>query len=237
MGDGIAAASGGWTFGSATPAAFDSHVVRSIPLYRETHELVLELAEAVVRQGGRCYDLGCSTGALTVQLAERLAPRGATVIGIDREPGMVTRATARAGGVATFEVGDLESVELEPASLLVALYTLQFVPVAARLRVARRLHDALEPGGALVLFEKIRGASGREEGLFGDLYRDWKRRQGFEDAEISAKAQSLRGVLDAQTSAENAAMLRRAGFDELQVVFRWLCWEGVLARRALPAGR
>ena len=87
VGSGIRAPGGVWTFGDDTPRGFDKHVAGSIPVYAECHELVLDIADQLVPPGGRCYDLGCSTGALTARLAERLAPRGAEVIGIDREPG------------------------------------------------------------------------------------------------------------------------------------------------------
>lgn len=230
LGDGIAAASGGWTFGSATPAAFDGHALRSIPLYAVCHELAVDLADLLVRRGGVCYDVGCSTGTLTAQLADRLDSRGARVIGVDREPEMVARARARVGDRAEVELGDLEDVELEPASAIIALYTLQFVPLRSRIPVAKRLRDALEPGGALIVFEKVLGESGRQQALFADLYREWKARQGFSEEEISAKSRSLRGVLEPQTSGENRAMLDRAGFTDIEVVFRWLGWEGLVAR-------
>src|SRR5436305_13434539 len=89
VGAGIRAPGGMWTFGGQTPAAFADHVRRSVPGYVECHELILDIAEQLCPAEGRCYDLGCSTGTLTKQLSERLGPRGAGVIGVDREPGMI----------------------------------------------------------------------------------------------------------------------------------------------------
>ena len=93
-----------------------------------------------------------------------------------------------------------------------------------------RLRAALEPGGALILFEKVLAETGREQAVYDDLYRDWKAAQGFDQSEITAKAQSLRGVLVPQTSAANRSMLLEAGFAQVEPVFRWLGWEGVVAR-------
>ena len=112
VGDGLAAVSGGWTFGSATAAVFDEHALRSIPQYESSHTLVVDLVDTTVRRGGLCYDLGCSTGTLTLRLAERLAARDARVVGVDREADMVARARARVGVHAEIVVGDLETIEL-----------------------------------------------------------------------------------------------------------------------------
>jgi tRNA (cmo5U34)-methyltransferase len=230
VGDGLAAVSGGWTFGSATAAVFDEHAVRSIPQYASSHTLVVDLVDTLVRRGGLCYDLGCSTGTLTLRLAERLAARDARVIGVDREPEMVARASTRVGTQAEVVRGELETIELEPASALVAFYTLQFVPLPSRARVVERLRGVLEPGGALILFEKVLAESGREQVVYDELYREWKAAQGFDQDEITSKAQSLRGVLVPQTSSANRAMLLAAGFAQVEPVFRWLGWEGVVAR-------
>ena len=179
VGDGIEAENGAWTFGSATPAAFDGHVVRSVPFYEACHELVVDLADHLVRRGGRCYDLGCSTGSLTQRLAIRLAPRGAEVIGVDRESGMVALAAERCGGRARFQTQALENLQLEPADLLVAFYTLQFVPLPSRQQVVDKLRASLGPGGALILFEKVLSSSARGQAISAEIYRDWKLRQGF----------------------------------------------------------
>jgi tRNA (cmo5U34)-methyltransferase len=114
----------------------------------------------------------------------------------------------------SFEVARLEQLELPSADLVVSYYTLQFVRVRER------------------LFEKILLPPARAQTLATGIYHDWKRKQGFSDAEVAAKERSLRGVLEPQTSAENRALLRKAGFTEATPVFRWLSWEGLLVRAA-----
>jgi tRNA (cmo5U34)-methyltransferase len=232
VGDGIRASGGGWSFGGHVPGTFDEHVARSIPAYAACHDLVVDLADHLVPAHGRCYDLGCSTGRLTARLAERLAPRGAEVIGIDREPGMVELAIERCARLpsARFEQTALEDLELGPADLVVSYYTLQFVPLRYRQEVVDRIYRALQPGGALVLFEKVLAPTARDQEMAAGIYVDWKRRQGYDDDEIAAKTRSLRGVLTPLRHDENEAMLRRAGFTEVAQVFRWMIFEGIVAR-------
>lgn len=232
VGDGITTPAGSWTFGGQVPAAFDSHVARSVPAYTEGQELIADLADQLVPPGGRVYDLGCSTGALTAQLAERLAPRRVEVVGVDREPGMVERAALRCAALpqVRFETASLQELTLEPADMVVSYYTLQFVPLRARGPIVRQIHDALVPGGTFVLFEKVLASSARNQATAAGAYADWKGRQGFGDEEIAAKARSIRGVLQPLSPEENDAMLRAAGFDDLMRVFRWVLFEGLIAR-------
>jgi tRNA (cmo5U34)-methyltransferase len=232
VGDGITTPAGSWTFGGEVPAAFDSHVARSVPAYAEGQELIADVADQLVPPAGRVYDLGCSTGALTAQLAERLAPRRVEVIGVDREPGMVERAEIRcaANPHVRFETASLQALELEPADMVVSYYTLQFVPLRERAAIVRRIREALAPGGTFVLFEKVLASGARNQATAEGAYADWKARQGFGDEEIAAKARSIRGVLQPLSPEENDAMLREAGFSEIMRVFRWVLFEGLIAR-------
>ena len=214
------------------PLAFDEHAVRSIPWYAACHELIVDLADHLVPRGGRCVELGCSTGTLTACLAGRLEPRGAEVIGVDSEPGMIDVAARRCAALplVRFEIALLEDLELGSADLIVCYYTLQFVPERRRDEAVTRIREALEPAGTFILFEKLLAETARAQEIATSTYHDWKRRQGLSDSEIADKERSLRGVLEPLSSMENRAMLRRAGFDEPITVFRWLNWEGVIAR-------
>jgi tRNA (cmo5U34)-methyltransferase len=231
VGDGISSLAGSWTFGGDVPQAFDSHVARSIPAYDECHGLIADIADQLVPQGGRCYDLGCSTGTLTRILAERLSARRVEVIGVDREPGMVARANERCGQLqrVRFETASLEELALEPADVVVCYYTLQFVPLRRRLEVVERIRRAVEPAGSLILFEKVLAPTARTQEMAVGAYLDWKRGQGFSEEEIAAKTRSIRGVLQPLSPAENESMLRRAGFGEVMQVFRWVLFEGLVA--------
>lgn len=231
VGDGIHTLAGSWTFGGRVPDAFDTHVARSVPAYAECHELVADLADQLLPAGGRCYDLGCSTGTLTALLADRLAPRRGEIIGVDREPDMIRLAAERCAELPAvrFETVALEELELEPADLVISFYTLQFVPVRSRRKVVERIHQALKPAGAMILFEKVLAPTARTQEIATGAYFDWKRRQGFSENEIAAKAHSIRGVLAPLTPEENREMLLQAGFAEAMQVFRWVLFEGIVA--------
>jgi tRNA (cmo5U34)-methyltransferase len=52
---------------------------------------------------------------------------------------------------------------------------------------------------------------------------------GYSPDEIVSKTRSLKGVLEPFSSKGNYDMLERAGFQDVNTVLKYLCFEGVLA--------
>lgn len=231
VGDAIAAANARWGFGGDVTKGFDSHIERSVPGYREVHELIASVSDFFVRDGSLVYELGCSTGTLTALLGERHADRDVRVIGVDREPAMVTVAEQRCQQLPTVSIveSDLLDHPLESSSLTVACFTMQFVQPAVRQQLFDKIYASLEWGGALLLFEKVRAPDARFQDLMSSLYTDFKQNQGFSDAEIIAKSRSLKGVLEPFSTQGNLDLMARAGFVDVMSVWKRLCFEGFLA--------
>ena len=231
VGDDISADNAGWSFAGDVPARFDAHVRRSIPFYDEGHGLVAELSDWFVGDGSVVYDLGCATGGLSRLLAERHRAKAPRLLAVDRDPDMLAQARTNCAGVAGIELveADLADLELAPCDLVVAYYTLQFVRPRWRQQVFDRIYQALEWGGALVLFEKVRAPDARFQDIAGGLYTELKLRRGFAGEEIVNKARSLKGVLEPFSTRGNLDLLARAGFVDVMTVFKYVCFEGFVA--------
>jgi tRNA (cmo5U34)-methyltransferase len=234
VGDGLEVENANWRFRGEVVAKFDEHVAKSVPLYQEGHELICRVSDWFVKDGSRAYDLGCSTGALTVKLARRAAHReGASFVGIDSEPEMIERARERAQaeglGNVSFVVDDVNEAPLEPCDLVTSYYTIQFVRPSVRQRLFDRIYESLQWGGAFLLFEKVRGNDARSQDILTGLYTDYKLDQGYTAEEIVAKSRSLKGVLEPFSTQGNLDLLRRAGFVDVLSIFKFICFEGFLA--------
>lgn len=231
VGDAIAAANARWDFAGDVAKGFDSHIERSVPGYREVHELIASMSDFFVRDGSLVYELGCSTGTLTAMLGERHSDRDVTVVGVDREPEMVTVAQQRTEHLPRVSIVECDLLEhsLQPASLTVVCFTMQFVQPAVRQQLFDTIYASLEWGGALLLFEKVRAPDARFQDLMSSLYTDYKQDQGFSDAEIIAKSRSLKGVLEPFSTQGNLDLMSRAGFVDVMSVWKRLCFEGFLA--------
>jgi tRNA (cmo5U34)-methyltransferase len=234
VGDELVAGNTHWKFSGPVVEQFDSHVSRSVPLYEAGHDLVCGLSDFFVKSDSVIYELGSSTGALTLKLARHNAIKPmARFIGLDIEADMVAKAKENAAKEPNlnvdFVVEDALHHPFEPTDLIVAYYTVQFVRPSDRQRLIDKIYNSLQWGGAFILFEKVRGPDARFQDILARLYDDYKLAQGYSAEEILSKSRSLKGVLEPFSTQGNIDMLKRAGFVDIMGVMRYLCFEGFLA--------
>jgi tRNA (cmo5U34)-methyltransferase len=205
---------------------FENMINRSVPGYA----LILDLIGMVTGKygiaGTRCYDLGCSLGASTLMIRRHL-PAGCHVIGIDNSKAMVDRCRAnitRDHSIATVEIREesLLDTRIENASLVVLNFTLQFVSPDLRSTVLDNIWAGLNPGGALLLSEKVCFTDPNEQSAMTELHEAFKRDHGYSDLEIAQKRIALENVLVPSTMGTHLDELKRAGFSHPYLLARCL---------------
>lgn len=231
VGQDIAAGNGRWTFGGTVANTFESHIERSVPGYREGHDLVTRISDWFLYDGARALEIGCSTGALLRRMAGWHEGRDVRFAGIEIEQAMADAARKECAEHANVEIelGDALEADLGRCDFIVSYYTMQFVRPARRQELFARIHDALNWGGAFVMFEKVRAPDARFQDIAAALYADHKLSQGFSEAEIVNKSRSLKGVLEPFSTEGNLGLMRRAGFTDVMTVYKNVCFEGFLA--------
>ena len=231
VGNSIVANTGRWSFGGDVAESFVSHISSSVPFYQQGHQLICELSDFFIRDDSILYDIGISTGALLTKLAMRhQALDGLQMIGLENQPEMVEYAKKNLSNDARAEIFFEDAVfhDYQPADLIIAYYTVQFIHPKFRQELIDKIYRSLNWGGAFICFEKTRGADARFQDIQSILYTNFKRKNDFTDSEILNKTDSLKGVLEPFSSAGNLGLLKRAGFTDIQPMFRWLCFEGML---------
>jgi tRNA (cmo5U34)-methyltransferase len=230
LGQGIRAGNGRWTF-AGVAETFEEHIERSVPGYRDGHALIAKLSDWFVYDGAVALEIGCSTGALTRRLADWHAGRDARFVGLEIEAGMAETAARLAADDPRIDIRheDALTADLGTCDLVTSYYTMQFVRPALRQRMFDRIYESMNWGGAFVMFEKVRGPDARFQDILAQLYADHKLEQGFSEAEVVGKARSLKGVLEPFSTQGNLDLLARAGFRDVMVVWKQLCFEGFLA--------
>ncbi|MDC0239185.1 methyltransferase domain-containing protein [Candidatus Thioglobus sp.] len=233
-GDKIKTEDSNWRFSGDVVNNFDEHVKKSVPLYLEGHQITCDLSKFFVKDDSVVYEIGCSTGVLSMKLSESNATKiGARFIGFDIEKDMVDYANQSLGKTdidnVSFEHADIISTELEKSDLIVCYYTIQFIPPSVRQKVIEKLYQSLNWGGALIMFEKVRAPDARFQDIINTIYLDYKLEQGYSEENIISKMMSLKGVLEPFSTQGNIDILKRAGFVDIMSVQKYLSFEGFLA--------
>lgn len=232
VGQNIDTSNAAWNFGGNVPDNFVNHIKHSVPLYEEGHDLVCQLSDYFVSTDSIVYELGVSTGELLRKVALRNKHRAnARFIGLDVEPAMTAKARAHTADVPSIQILDEDgrTFAFEKADLILSYYTMQFIPPRDRQALFDKLYAALNWGGALIMFEKVRAPDARFQDIAVNLYNEFKLAQGFDCDEIVMKTRSLKGVLEPFSTQGNLDLLSRAGFRDMTTISKYICFEGFLA--------
>ncbi len=229
-GDGIKADNASWKFNGEMVEQFETHVARSVPFYDEGHDLVVKLSDYFIKEDSISYELGSSTGKLSHKLAQHHDSKNASFIGLEIEEDMVQKAEASYyHDSLSFECADINGVTFKKADLIVAYYTVQFVHPKQRQALIDKVYDALNWGGAFIMYEKVRANDARFQDILTGLYTEYKLDQGYTAEEIVSKSKSLKGVLEPFSTQGNLDMLKRAGFVDILSIQKYVSFEGFLA--------
>ncbi|MBT5028571.1 MAG: carboxy-S-adenosyl-L-methionine synthase CmoA [Nitrospinaceae bacterium] len=228
------AASGPFEFNESVANVFEDMLQRSIPMYQECQSLAVHWCVQFAKPNTSVYDLGCSTGTLLLKLAQAMGPdKNITLCGVDNSPAMLKKCKktlSQSPIVCELIEADFnQTLTLNNASAVVMNYTLQFVLPENREAFLKNIYQGLLPGGSLILIEKIKNAIPDLDRTFIEFYHQFKRDQGYSNLEISRKRDALENVLIPWTVEENQALIKKAGFQTVDLFFKWNNFAGFIA--------
>ncbi len=231
-----------FAFDQAVVEVFPDMIKRSVPGYATIINMIGDLAERYVQPASQCYDLGCSLGAATLAMRRRIRVPQVRIVAVDNSPAMIERcqqhlATKRLASNPEPEMevdvelrcADIQSLTLENASMAVLNFTLQFVPLSQRLSVLEQIYKGLNPGGVLILSEKVVFDDEPHNELMIELHHNFKRANGYSDLEIAQKRSALEQVLLPESLATHRSRLRHAGFSSVDVWFQCFNFASLIA--------
>lgn len=210
-------------FSFSTIQEFDTHILNSIAGYSDLVQDILAMSKYFVEDYTNVYDIGCSTGKLTKELAG-IYPN-ATCIGIEKE--LNFKEFLENQGLAKFIFQSVFEVELRNASMVTSVFTIQFLPVAERQKLFQRVYDSLRTGGAFILCEKLLANHPKFQSMFTFVYYDFKRNT-FSDTSILEKEKSLRSIMKCLTFDDYKNMLESVGFKTVEVFWKRYNFTGIL---------
>jgi tRNA (cmo5U34)-methyltransferase len=186
----------------------------------------LALSERPLR---RVLDLGAGTGVLSRAVAAQ-HPEAELVL-LDGSAAMLDRARRALPATARFVLARLEDQLPDgPWDAVISALAIHHLEHDAKQQLFARCHEALLPGGVFIDADQVLGPTPALDAF----YRDWHRRRAHE---LGASAEEWQGALERMRADRLASVedqlgwLRRAGFAEVDCVFKDHCVAVLAARR------
>ncbi|MDG2271012.1 MAG: carboxy-S-adenosyl-L-methionine synthase CmoA [Halioglobus sp.] len=223
-----------FAFDDSVARVFPDMIKRSVPGYSTIVAMTGLLAGKYATAGSSLYDLGCSLGASTLAMRQSIQQVNCRIISVDNSAAMLSRCKSIIGidpsdTPVDLTCMDLQDVVISNASVVVLNFTLQFIPRALRDEVIERIYQGLQPGGIMVLSEKVTFEDPHLDKLNIELHHQFKRINGYSDLEIAGKRTALETVLLPETLNEHKKRISAAGFSSCDVWFQCFNFASLVA--------
>jgi tRNA (cmo5U34)-methyltransferase len=212
-------------FDDQVAAVFPDMIKRSVPGYSHIIGCIGILAEQYATDNSNIYDLGSSLGAATMSMRHRVTAPGVIMYAVDNSEAMLKRSadfldTEDSPIPVKTVCADISELAIENCSFAVLNFTLQFIALEKRAATIQKIYDGMNPGGALILSEKLTMEDPELNRLLVDRHHDFKRANGYSDLEISQKRQAIERVLLPETGQTHIDRLTQAGFSTVSQWFQ-----------------
>lgn len=224
---------GSFSFNQEVVSVFDDMINRSVPFYQHLQHLIVALVNDFSKEGDHIYDLGCSLGYTIESCFKSFNNQFRYITGIDASNDMIDAANSRLSFFKDYLqliVHDLSiNYNFKSSSVVILNLTLQFLPVKKRHLLLKSLYQCLNPGGILILVEKLHHDHQDVFQFMQQHYYHFKQKNGYSSKQVFNKAKALEGVLSSLTKKDNIMMIKNAGFSHCYSFFQYLQFWGCFA--------
>ena len=183
---------------------FDKHIAQSIPNYHLLTDSIKDISTFFFRTDTTIVDLGCSTGKLLESI-----PSNQDKLGIDLSMNLLPDSHNN----ILYIPKDIRAFETYGnSSLILSIFTLQFIPYEDRAGILETVYKSLIRGGGFIWAEKVVEETGDLERIMNSAHYDFKRKS-FTASEILDKELDIRSMMSLNTSLENQVLAEEAGFE------------------------
>lgn len=212
-------------FDFSTIQDFDGHIGSSIMGYALLDDLITSISGFFIGKESTVVDLGCTSGRMVFRLSEHFGP-SVKVVGLDIDS---THFPADCPVNVSLETADItsESFAMPNASLVLSVFTLQFISPLLRPAVITKIYNSLPVGGAFIFCEKEYTLYSKSQEVF--TFSNYNnKRQAFSEKEILDKEVALRSVMHPNDSRGNKSLLDAVAWTSVDPFFQSLNFKGYL---------
>jgi tRNA (cmo5U34)-methyltransferase len=223
---------------------FPDMINRSVPGYANIVAMTGILAAEFYQSGSHCYDLGCSLGASALSMAQSIKDNTLTVLAVDNSSAMLAEAkkllieyelannqsiNKTISQHIHFICADINTIEINNASVVVMNFTLQFIAPELRATLLKKIYQGMRSGGIFILSEKLNYNIFEQQQLLIDMHHFFKKANGYSELEISQKRQSIEQVLLPETLEQHKIRLQQVGFKQTEQWFQCFNFSSLIA--------
>ena len=223
-----------FNFDDRVAEVFPDMIKRSVPGYDSIIKHLGTLARLFVTDNSMVYDLGSSLGAASLSMRRNITASGVKIVAVDSSTSMIERSKKILAGYESdipiqLIQNNIEQVSIVNASMVVLNFTLQFINITKRQALIKNIADGLNPGGLLVLSEKIHFQNPVTQSLVEDMHIEFKRENGYSELEISQKREALQDILVPETFDQHRNRLLEAGFRSADIWYQQYNFASIVA--------
>jgi len=223
-----------FTFDAQVVEVFTDMITRSVPGYNTIIDTIGRISQQYVKDNTNIFDLGCSLGSATLAIKQNITAQGCKIIGIDNSKAMVERCKMHVNafkGDTQVDIieGNILDCDINNASMAVLNFTLQFIEREQRQEMITKISAGLNPGGILILSEKISDPDDVCSDLLIDLHHNFKRANGYSELEIAQKRTALENVMRTDSLDTHISRLKDAGFSHVTPWFQCFNFMSLMA--------
>ena len=223
-----------FVFDEKVVKVFPDMISRSVPGYELIVPMIGLLARRYAQADSNIYDLGCSLGASTLAMRSAVNAKDVNIIAVDNSSAMIQQCRVNLDAhddhiPVELREEDVRDTLFTNASVVAMNFTLQFIDTADRLNLLSRIAKGLNPGGILILSEKVSFEDPESMRDQVEWHLDFKRAKGYSDLEIARKRTALENVLEPETFEHHEERLRKAGFSRVERWFQCFNFQSFVA--------
>lgn len=215
--------------------SYDSLIHRAVPRY---DEMIARLLHYLPVDAQQVLELGSGTGNLSVRLADAFPLARLTLV--DASPEMIDfvrsrieASSPRAAGQTNYVVARFEELDLPPRSFDLVVSSISLHHVEDKALLYKRIHGFLRTGGRFCFADQIRGEPDSNHEV---NWRSWlefcAEPAHCTPEEIESLLQHSAAHDHYTTLSDHFSLLERAGFVQLDCVWRNWMWGIVTATAA-----
>ncbi len=137
---------GNFVFDQNVTDVFSDMINRSVPGYASIITMLGVLSQQYAKDNTNIYDLGCSLGAGTLEMLNKIQAKNTKIIAVDNSLSMINKCKANFEGYSSkvqLRCEDIQNLKIENASIVVMNLSLQFINPENRLDVLKGIYKGL----------------------------------------------------------------------------------------------